>query len=219
MKYWSKMVHPEVSVIPGRQSLVASAQSRNPENVLPSSGGGNDRLGKRPTLKAERFWMAGSSLRPLNPLTPRAPFRPRVPFIPGIPSALVVHGVLEDQALPALPGGPGSPFGPLAPGSPSVPFRPGTPMSPFGPWGPGSPIMPFCIYCIYIYNIRPFSGNCYRITLWKATAEHLNMSALLWEDPRWRRAWQPCCELRENSAVFHMLYLLFCCFTCRMLLV
>ncbi len=31
-------------------------------------------------------------------------------------------------------------------------------------------------------------------------------------NPRWRQAWQPCCELRENSAVFRMFYLLFCCF-------
>ncbi len=23
---------------------------------------------------------------------------------------------------------------------------------------------------------------------------------------RWRRGWQPCCELRENSAVFRMFY-------------
>ncbi len=30
---------------------------------------------------------------------------------------------------------------------------------------------------------------------------------------RWRRGWQPCCELRENFAVFRMFYLFFCCFT------
>ncbi len=29
------------------------------------------------------------------------------------------------------------------------------------------------------------------------------------DDPRWRRAWQPCCELRENSAVFRMFYCYF----------
>ncbi len=34
------------------------------------------------------------------------------------------------------------------------------------------------------------------------------------DESRWRRGWQPCCELRENFAVFRMFYLFFCCFTC-----
>ncbi len=29
---------------------------------------------------------------------------------------------------------------------------------------------------------------------------------------RWRRGWQPCCELRENFAVFRMFYLFFLLF-------
>ncbi len=49
--------------------------------------------------------------------------------------------------------------------------------------------------------------------------DDLHVEDLHVDDPRWRRAWQPCCELRENSAIFHMFYLLFCCFMCWMLLV